>query len=267
MEHTMLKKPIDIWMVTYQRKEITENAINYLSTRTNYPYRLFVVDNHSSDGTYEMLKKMEQDGRVFLTVRFSRNIGIHMAHNIGLGLVDSDLCISTDNDIYVPDLEGKCWLERLVDLMNENQDYGAIACQPHVFLGRSYPEKTGEGVLETGHCGAVMRMMRTQVAKDVGGWDREWDANRNHEETTICSRIRDRAKLKVGYTAEIRCYHEFGEDNNWGYKEIHPHEHGHRIPGLSKWATGPDKKGEIWPTPAKFTEQRHLFNKKTWEKI
>jgi GT2 family glycosyltransferase len=264
-------KPVDIWMVTYQRKELTENAINYLNARTHYPYRLFVVDNHSTDGTIDFLKQAKKDGRVFFYLQTSHNVGIHMAHNIGLSLVDSEYCISTDNDIYVPDLMGrdrKCWLQQLVEIMDnkKNRIYGAVACQPHVFLGTSDPKKTGKDVLEVGHCGAVMRIMRTDVVKKVQGWDNRYDANRNHEEKTICSRIQSVAKGKVGYAANIRCYHDFGDDNNWGYKNIHPHDHGHRIPGLSKWATDPTKQGEIWPTPEKFKEQEEQFDTRTWER-
>lgn len=252
------REVVDIWMVAFQRKDLTENAINYLYTRTDYPYRLFVIDNASTDGTFEMLQKMERDGRVFLTVRFSRNVGIHMAHNLGLSLVDSDYCISTDNDIYVPDLrerDGKCWLTQLVETMDDpkNRNYSAIACKPHVFVGAKALENAENNVFDVPMCGAVMRMMRTDVIKRVGGWDRRFDANRNHEEKTICSRIQS-IHGKVGYISNIICYHDFGEDNNWGYKDIHPHKHGHRIPGE-----------EIWPPP-KNLQIKDQLDPKTWER-
>lgn len=252
------KKPIDIWMVAYKRKEFTENAINYLYTRTDYPYRLFVVDNNSDDGTSDMLTRAEEDGKVFLSVRISRNVGIHMAHNIGLSLVDSSLCVSTDNDIYVPDTrdrDGKCWLTQLVELMDnpKNINYCAVACQPHVFLGAKNLEGAENGVFEAPMAGAVMRIMRTDVVRRVGGWDRHFNANRNHEEKTVCSRIQDIAKGKVGYAEKLVCYHDFGEDNNWGYEDIHPHEHGHRIPG-----------DEIWPPPINLQDIKNR-DQKTWE--
>lgn len=258
---------IDLWIVTYQRKQLTENTINYLIARTKHPHRLFVVDNHSTDGTWKMLKQMEKDEKIYLAVRYSRNVGIHMAHNLGLSLIDSDYCVSMDNDIYVPDVEdGKCWLERLVNLMDDpkNKNYSAIACQPHVFLGAKGLENAKNGVYEAPMCGAVARIMRTDIIKRVGGWDRRYDANRNHEEKTICSRIQS-IKGKVGYAKDIICYHDFGDDNNWGYKEIHPHEHGHRIPGGSRFATGPDKVGEIWPSPSKL-QIIDTLDKKTWRK-
>ncbi len=264
-----MKKPIDIWMVAYQRKELTENAVNYLVTRTDFPYRLFIVDNHSDDGTEQLVEQMVKDGRVFLGLRLSKNVGIHMAHNIGLSLVDSELCISSDNDIYVPDLrerDGQCWLTTLVGLMEDpkNRNYNALACKPHVFLGAGNLPEPENGVCEAPMAGAVMRIMRTDVIKRVGGWDRRFDANRNHEEKTICSRIQSIHGL-VGYAGNITCYHDFGEDDNWGYKEIHPHVHGHRIPGGGRFATDPEKKGEIWPPPSHLQTKNQL-NQKTWEK-
>lgn len=258
MADTRSTKPIDIWMVSFQRCQMTENAINYLFMRTRYPYRLFVVDNHSTDGSWQMIKRMEEHGRVFMGVQTSRNVGIHMAHNIGLSLVDSTLCISTDNDIYVPDLyeiDGKCWLEQMVDLMNdpENRNYAAIACQPHAFLGAKALENADNGVFEVPMCGAHMRMMRANLVREVGGWERRYDANRNHEEKTICSRLQS-IKAKVGYASDIHCYHDFGDDNNWGYEDMHPHDHGHRIPGE-----------EIWPPPEQLQIKDQL-DPKTWEK-
>lgn len=245
--------PCDIWMVSYQRKELTANAINYLHQRTKYPYRLFVIDNNSTDGTDKLLQEYERDGRVFLWLKLSRNVGIHMAHNIGLSLVDSDYCVSTDNDLYAPDLE-PCWLTQLIKIMDKNKEYGAIACQPHAYLGRSDPEKTGKDVLEVDHCGAHLRLMRTEMVRKAGGWCRHFNANRNHEEKTIASHL-SVVGSKVGYAANIRCYHDFGDDNNWGYKDIPPHTHGHRIPGK-----------EIWPSPEKMKENEHLFDTKTWER-
>lgn len=252
------RKPIDIWMVSYQRRKMTANAINYLYTRTDYPYRLFVIDNHSTDGTKELLEKMVKDGRVFLFLRMSRNIGIHMAHNIGLSLVDSKLCISTDNDIYVPDVrerDGECWLTQLVNLMQmkENRNYSAIALQPHVFIGAKGLENAENGVFEVPMAGAHMRMMRTDVVKKAGGWEHFYNATRNHEEKTICSRIQTIGG-KVGYAENLIAFHDFGDDNNWGYKDIPPHDHGHRIPGK-----------EIHPEPDMMAKT-HQLNPKTWQK-
>ena len=259
----------DIVMTTWQRKDLTEKTLSFLHNRTKYPYRLFVVDNHSTDGTLEVLERFKKLGIVFLYVSLDRNVGIHMVKNIGLSLVESELYVDTDNDVYVPEVQPD-WLSRQIDVMERNPEFGAVAIMPHVFLGRSDPEISEadkiKGVVEVGHCGGVWRIMRTKAVRDTGGWARTFNAKRNNEELHICSRLQTLG-FKTGYNSTLRAYHEFGMDNNWGYGEdMHPHDHGHRIPGGSKWATDPEKAGEIWPTPMKFKEQESQFDEKLWTK-
>lgn len=255
-----MPEPIDIVMTCWNRVDLTKNTINYLRERTKHPYRLFVIDNASTDGTEILLKFTEKSGDVFHSLRMSKNTGIHMAWNTAVGLVESEYFITTDNDCYVPDLDPD-WLSQLVTLMDNNPDYGAIALQPHMFLGCADPTPDPSGVTEVSHCGAVMRMMRKSAVIKAGGWERFFNAKRNHEELTVCSRLKT-AGYKVGYASYLRCYHDFGEDNNWGYKEVHPNVHGHRIPGGSEFANGGP--GEIWPSPKEMKRHDGEFDPKTW---
>lgn len=247
----MPTQPIDIVMLCWNRVELTQNSISFLDARTKYPYRLFVIDNASEDATPELLKKEEEAGRVFHSLRMSKNVGVHMGWNTAVGLVESNYFITTDNDCYVP-LVDPDWLTQLVKFMDERPDYGAIALQPHMFLGCSDPTPDPSGVSEVGHCGAVMRLMRKEAVIKAGGWDRHFNANRNHEELTVCSRLKT-AGFKCGYASYLRCYHDFGTDNNWGYKDVHPHVHGHRIPGE-----------EIWPSPEEMKRHEGEFDVNTW---
>lgn len=244
-------EPIDIFMTTFNRVKLTERALAFINNRTQYPYRLFVIDNGSTDGTHDVLNRFKKKGTVFLWLGIDHNVGIHMAWNTALGLASSEYMVTTDNDLYVPDLTPD-WLEQMVHLMNVHPNYAAIAAQPHTFLGARPPQTYDEGVAEVGHCGAVMRIMRTALVKQAGGWERTFDSKRNHEEKTICSRLQTLGH-KVGYAEKIKCYHDFGQDDNWGYESIAPHDHGHRIPGK-----------EIWPTPNMLSHEE-LYDEKTWE--
>lgn len=259
----MQNKPIDIFILAWNRVELTKNTIRFLHERTKHPFRLIVIDNHSTDGTGETLREMEKNGLISHSVRHSKNVGVHQGWNTALGLADEDYFITTDNDIYVPDLDPD-WLTQLVELMDKRPKYGAIALQPHAWIGDSDPTPDPDGVIKKNHCGAVMRIMRTKAVRQVGGWDKHYDANRNHEELTICSRLIN-AGYDVGYASYMKCYHDWGEDNNWGYGDIHPHVHGHRIPGGSVFAE--DGPGELWPSPEAMSSQRDQFDTRTWERI
>ena len=242
-------------MTRFNRAEITLKSIEYLIERTRYPYRLFLIDNGSD---------LELDHGYFLEeIKFKDNYGIHAAWNTALALAESEYFITADNDLYVPDLE-PCWLTQMVKLMDNNKDYAAIAAQPHEYLGASTPTDCHSGVCKVSHCGAVVRLMRTDAVRKTGGWDHRLDAKRNHEEKTICGKLRTNG-WEVGYAEKIKCYHDFGDDDNWGYKEIHPHKHGHRIPGGGRFATDTEKKGEIWPPPSHLSAKKDLYDPKTWE--
>jgi len=244
--------PIDIVILTWNRRAMTEKCLTYLNNRTKYPHRIFVVDNHSTDGTDELLRSFEKKGKIFHWVRMSKNVGVHMGWNVGLSLPMSEHYITADNDLYVPDHDPD-WLEQLVSLAKANPDYGAIALQPHTFLGSSMPEPNKNGLIEYPHCGAVFRIMKTENVRKVGGWRHTYDSKRNDEERFICGKIRNMLGLKTGYVDKLKCWHDFGADDNWGYDKIKPHDHGHRIPGE-----------EIWPTP-NMLNKIELYDKKTWE--
>ena len=232
--------PIDIFITSFLRQAYTQKTMEYLEQRTKYPYRLFVIDN---GGNEEVLNEAVRQNKVFLVIRPSYNVGIHAAWNIALSLAESDYFITSDNDIYVPDLthtppfnkeyglHGPCWLERMVKFMEERPDYAAISLHPHVFIGApGIDPKDPDDVKERNMCGAVMRIMRTDIVRSVGGWEHVVRTSRNHEERTICGKLQE-IGYKVGVATRIRAYHPFGKElgtGNWGYPpEITPEMQGH----------------------------------------
>lgn len=200
-------KPIDIFICAYTRPDYTRETLRYLKERTNYPHRTFLIDQGRNS---EFRKEVDY------LIALRPNMGIHAAWNVALSLAESDYFITSDNDIYVPDLEPD-WLSQLVKFMDERPNYGAISLHPHIFIGIAGEDPNDpEDVKEAPMCGAVMRIMRTELVRKVGGWDHIISEGRNHEERTICSRLHD-AGYKVGRTTRIRAFHPFGK--NWGYPE------------------------------------------------
>lgn len=238
-------KPIDVFITCYLRQFHTEQTITYLKERTIYPYRLFMIDQGGNDEVLE-----HADEVVFLRVKFNHNIGIHGAWNCALAFAESEYFITSDNDILVPKLDPD-WLTQLVKLMDERPDYGAISLHPHIFIGRGMLDpKDPEDVKEESHCGAVMRIMRTEAVRKTQGWEHVIRSSRNHEEHTICGRLRE-VGYKVGICTRLRAFHSFGneETDPWGYpKTMKPADHGHR---------------EIWP-PVNVYGDMTKYDNNTW---
>ena len=227
-----MNKPIDIFITCYLRQFYTQETMRYLEERTKADYKLFVIDNGGND---EVLDEAVKQNKVFLRIKMSSNIGIHGAWNTALALAESDYFITSDNDIYVPDLKPD-WLSQMVKFMDERPDYGAISLSPHIFIGATGIDPNDpEDVKERNMCGAVMRIMRREAVIKAGGWEKVIRTGRNHEERTICSRLQT-AGYKVGIASRIRAYHPFGgEEGNWGYpKEFTPEMQGHN-PELAEY--------------------------------
>ena len=239
---------IDIFITSYLRSEYTANTIRYLKERTTYPYRLFLINN---DGDAAHGGNEQFRNQVDYMISPSKNLGVHAAWNLALSLAESEYFITSDNDIYVPDLRSEPnapgasisvngmsdWLTRMVKYMDERPDYGAISLHPHVFIGAAGIDPNDpEDVKERNMAGAVMRIMRTEAVRKAGGWEHKIEAGRNHEERTICSRLQT-AGYKVGITSRIRAYHPFGKEKggNWGYpKEFTPEMQKHN-PDLEQY--------------------------------
>lgn len=207
-------------MTTWKREIITLLAIDTLMKNTDFPFRLIVIDN-GSDQYAQLIYEDVAD----VYHKFDENMGLEYAKNYGMNYVNSDYFISTDNDILVPKKDGECWLTRLFMLFSTNQDFGAIALRPQVLVG------TGDifganppDILEFSHVPGYMRIMDTNLVKELGAWNDKRPL-RGHEEYWISERIRKSGK-KVGWASNINCYHMFG-DSNWGYQGMTPEETGH----------------------------------------
>lgn len=219
--------------------------------RTKYPFRLFLINNGGNDDVVKAL-----GNKLFLEVKPNYNVGIHAAWNMALSMTESEYFITSDNDIYVPNLteyiqgipsdkpvgyewisidtkDNPCWLERMIKFMDERPDYGAISLCPHVFIGAAGIDPNDpEDVKERNMCGAVMRIMRTSAVREAGGWEHVIRTSRNHEERTICGRLQEKG-YKTGIATRIRAFHPFG--SNWGYPEhITPEMQGHN-PDLKEY--------------------------------
>ena len=232
-----LRQPIDIALLSCNRRRITEASIRAIQERTTTPHRLLVLDNGSVDGSDELIKDLVIEGLIDEFYLSTDNNGVHWGFNFLLDLVDSDPYICTDNDIIPPvPVDGRDWLARLLDLGERHPDYAAIACRPHVMIGDNVKRMIADApeVVQRGHVGAVLRLMRPGLVREVGGWERGVRPSRNHEERFICKRLQ-KAGYKTGYSTFIQCIHLFGDsdlgEDPHGYSAGMYHE-GHR---------------EIWP--------------------
>ena len=224
-------KPISIVVTSYYREELTEKCLLSIKENTTYPHSVTVIDNGSDMETQDTLWDLKEMGLIDTLILLPENKGLEPAKNLALNFVESELYVDTDNDVVAHKYEDKCWLTRLVELMDKYPDYVAISSTPQIFIGAIKSEmfKDAGEVVGRDFVGGSLRIMRTAEVKAVGGWRSSpkdmVEANRG-EEHYICGKLRQ-AGWKVGYARDVECKHLFGSnpDEPWGYPKGVPHYH------------------------------------------
>lgn len=76
--------------------------INLISAKNNLNYEIIIVDDNSTDGTIEDIKRLQKNqDNIKLIVR-EKPMGIGSAHIVGYNLAQGDLIISLDADLSHP---------------------------------------------------------------------------------------------------------------------------------------------------------------------
>lgn len=122
----MTKDIVDIIVITFNRIEYFKTFIEMLYLSTKYPFRLIVVDNGSIDGTREWVVEKEKEGVIWKHVFNSENMKMAAAFSEGFKHVESELFLTTQDDITPPILQGVDWLEVFVAKIKSDESIGCI---------------------------------------------------------------------------------------------------------------------------------------------
>jgi glycosyltransferase involved in cell wall biosynthesis len=103
---------LSLSITTYNRKILTEYCINsIIKTTSRNDYEFIVVDNHSTDGTVEMLKEMKESGIIDKLILNPENYHIGKSKNQSWDAAhkDAKYLLMANNDFFFMD----GWLENL----------------------------------------------------------------------------------------------------------------------------------------------------------
>jgi GT2 family glycosyltransferase len=192
---------VSIAIVTWNRKEELSKAIASCRRQTYKNIEFVVVDNDSSDGTYNYLLKEHPDIKAIKT---HKNIFTCPGRNIALASCTGDFIISLDDDAS---LDEEC-IEQIVRNHQENEEVAIVACNvldPSDIGnrgGKDFADATSQVVpiFMPGACG-----IRRTVLDDVGYFP---DYSRQGEENYLALKILD-AGYKILFEPTAVVYHEW----------------------------------------------------------
>lgn len=169
--HEIKNPRIAIFTLTYDRREYTEVCFDTLYETAGQPFDHYIVDNGSTDGTVEYLKKLKNPlGKIHLILN-KDNKGIAIASNQAINAMGNgyDIIMKSDNDAYY---KSKGWLAKMVEIWRTNRMV-ALSCYieglrdnpggaPRVMYGTLKGEQIGV----TKHLGGICHFVDAKAYKD-----------------------------------------------------------------------------------------------------
>ena len=108
-------------IVTFNNISTIEKTLETIFTQTkDIDFKLYIVDNGSSDGTPEFVEKNYPQISV---IRNEKNVGFGAGHNIIINSVESSYHAIINPDIVLKENV----IKKMVDYMEENQDIGLLS--------------------------------------------------------------------------------------------------------------------------------------------
>ena len=123
--HKRILIMVSIIIPFYNRKEYVRVMVDSIIAQKYKDWELIMVDDGSSDGSFEMLEEYHKiDSRILLFHRDSNLKGANVCRNIGLRVSHGEYVIFLDSDDWIPDY---C-LENRVMFMEKNRNLDFNPC-------------------------------------------------------------------------------------------------------------------------------------------
>lgn len=120
-----MRVDLTVIIVNYNTKDITLACINSVYQFTSgLDLEVIVIDNASSDGSVEMLSKLESEHKNFKLIRSKENRGFGVGNNLGAREARGEYLLFLNSDTLLTENN----LPYCIQQMRENEDVGVYSC-------------------------------------------------------------------------------------------------------------------------------------------
>lgn len=244
-------------IVTYNNMSTIDATLKTLFEFTkDIDFKLYVVDNNSTDGTVEHIKTNYPQVKM---IALDKNVGFGAGHNEAIKVIDSDYHAVINPDIIL--IENS--IKKMVEYLESNKDIGLLSpkiCFPngkeqilgkkvphlkYIFASRLRGEEPGKLLKEYAmldrdltkpteieNATGCFMMFRTSVLKKIGGFDERYFMYFEDADIT-----REAKKLsRVVYYPDAVVSHVWNRDSKHNYKLLAIHIHS-MLKYYLKWKT------------------------------
>lgn len=194
---TWYNKQTSIIILVHNQLIITQQCIESIRKHTPENYELIIVDNGSTDGTFEYLQNQAD----IKTVRNSINLGFAKGCNQGQAIATGDSLLFLNNDTVVTEN----WLGNMLRLLYSDPQIGMVGplsnnVSGHQKIPVSYQELSGLDDFAQQHCQAnegcskrIFRLVgfcllvKKEVFDNIGVFDEQFGMG-SFEDDDLCLR-------------------------------------------------------------------------------
>ena len=190
-------KNLSIIILNYNNKKVITRCIDtLLQFNIRYGYQIVVVDNISTDGSYEILKN-EYSDKITL-VRNNKN-GCSSGRNLGVENAKGDYILFLDSDQWILN---PYWIDSYIKIIDNNLDVGAIGWGAGWFNSKGLSYKVVDAYefkymppnamarKDIGYLATCGFIMKKDLFEEVGGFDLSYDPT-CYEDTDLSLKIRN----------------------------------------------------------------------------
>lgn len=175
------QEKISVIILNRNNKKVIFRCIESLLINNKYNYEIIVVDNDSTDGSYEELIK--EYSRKIKVIKNDKN-GCSSGRNLGVKNATGDYLVFLDSDQWV---WGTSWLDKGLDILHKDKNVGAVGWAAGWFSEGSvggpicdYLPNRGVGKnelyrMDIAYLGTGGMVLQKKLYEMVGGFDEYYD--------------------------------------------------------------------------------------------
>lgn len=203
---------LSVIVLNYNNKKVIfKNVDTLLYYKDRYNYQIVVVDNMSTDGSYEKLKKDYSDK---ITLVRNKKNGCSSGRNLGVKNATGKYILFLDSDEWILN---KYWLDNYTDLIVNNKEIGAIGWGAGWFNKEGFAYNVVDSFefkymppnviarKDIGYLATCGFIMRKDLFNKVKGFDVNYDPT-CYEDTDLSLKVRH-AGFGVYYSSHLGIGH------------------------------------------------------------
>ncbi|MCG8639506.1 MAG: glycosyltransferase [Desulfobacterales bacterium] len=226
---TSANPKVSIILILFNQAPLTFRCLRSLSLESSVSFEVIIIDNHSTDETAEMIKRVSGAEYVFN----DENLGFLKAVNQAAGMAAGEHLLLLNNDAAL--LPGT--LSNAVSRIEQNEKFGAVGGK--IILVDGSLQEAGSIIWQDGscigygreqdpdapefqflrtvdYCSGAFLLVRRRLFEALGGFDEDY-APAYYEESDFCLRLA-KAGYQVIYDPCVEILHyEFGSSSTTGH--------------------------------------------------